>query len=118
VQTIGVYSVQVGSSSGRVEGCDVVTTAMKGMVRVTGGRFRMGSTDYYLEERPVHEVEIGDFWIDDHPVTNAEFRRFVRATGHVTVGERSPNPADFPGAQAADLVPGSLVFADRQDRFR
>jgi formylglycine-generating enzyme len=89
----------------------VVTTAMKGMVRVTGGRFRMGSTDYYLEERPVHEVEIGDFWIDDHPVTNAEFRRFVRATGHVTVGERSPNPADFPGAQAADLVPGSLVFA-------
>jgi formylglycine-generating enzyme required for sulfatase activity len=43
-------------------------------------------------------------------VTNAAFRRFVTATGHVTVAERAPRPEDFPGAAAADLVAGSLVF--------
>jgi formylglycine-generating enzyme required for sulfatase activity len=43
-------------------------------------------------------------------VTNAQFRRFVRDTGHVTVAERVPDPADFPGADPAVLVPGSQVF--------
>ncbi|HET6728447.1 MAG TPA: SUMF1/EgtB/PvdO family nonheme iron enzyme, partial [Jiangellaceae bacterium] len=42
--------------------------------------------------------------------TNAEFRRFVKDTGHVTVAERAPDPADFPGADPQDLVPGSQVF--------
>jgi formylglycine-generating enzyme required for sulfatase activity len=48
--------------------------------------------------------------MDEHPVTNAEFRRFVKATGHVTVAERAPNAADYPDADPTMLVPGSLVF--------
>ena len=48
--------------------------------------------------------------MDDHPVTVAEFRRFVKATGHVTEAEKAPNPADYPDADPALLVPGSLVF--------
>jgi formylglycine-generating enzyme required for sulfatase activity len=43
-------------------------------------------------------------------VKNEQFKRFVKATGYLTVAERQPNPADFPGAPAANLVPGSLVF--------
>jgi formylglycine-generating enzyme len=86
-------------------GTYVVKTATKGMVLVPGGRFRMGSGDFYPEERPIHEVAVSDLWVDEHPVTNAQFRRFVKATGHLTVAEQAPDTADFPGAAAADLCP-------------
>jgi formylglycine-generating enzyme required for sulfatase activity len=48
--------------------------------------------------------------MDATEVTNAEFARFVAATGHVTDAEKKPTLADVPGAKEADLVPGSLVF--------
>src|SRR3954454_17612305 len=80
------------------------------MVELPGGTFRMGSERFYPEERPVRDATVGAFWIDRHPVTVAEFRRFVKATGHVTVAERAPEAADFPGADPKQLVPGSLVF--------
>ncbi|WP_425301872.1 formylglycine-generating enzyme family protein [Nocardia wallacei] len=89
---------------------DAAVAVRKGMVRVEGGEFAMGSRDFFPEERPVREVAVGSFWIDIHPVTNAAFHRFVRETGYVTVAERALDPADFPGADPADLVPGSLVF--------
>ena len=80
------------------------------MVWVPGAAFTMGSNDFYPEERPVHRVSVDGFWIDEHPVTVAEFRRFVKESGHVTVAERSPDPAEYPDADPALLVPGSLVF--------
>ena len=46
----------------------------------------------------------------EHPVTVAEFSRFIDATGYVTVAERPLEPAMFPLADAVDLVPGALVF--------
>ena len=82
----------------------------KDMIELPGGTFRMGSDDFYPEERPVREVSVQGFWIDRHPVTVAEFRRFVRDTGHVTWAEQPPDPADYPDADAELLVPGSLVF--------
>jgi sulfatase modifying factor 1 len=96
-----------GAAPGGVASAD---PRLKDMVWVPGGTFRMGSADFYPEERPVHEVSVGGFWMDDHPVTVAEFRRFVKATGHVTVAEVAPDPDDYPGADPALLVPGSLVF--------
>ncbi len=80
------------------------------MVRIPAGTFLMGSEDFYPEERPVHLATVEGFWMDEHPVTNAEFRRFVRATGYQTVAERPPDPADYPDADLDLLVPGSLVF--------
>jgi formylglycine-generating enzyme required for sulfatase activity len=80
------------------------------MAWIPGGTFRMGSDDWYPEERPVHWATVDGFWMDEHPVTVAEFRRFVKAIGHVTLAERAPDPADYPDADPADLVPGSLVF--------
>jgi formylglycine-generating enzyme required for sulfatase activity len=80
------------------------------MVWVPGGTFRMGDERFYPEERPVHAVTVDGFWMDRCQVTNREFSRFVEATGYVTVAERSPDPALYPGAPPENLVPGSLVF--------
>src|SRR6187401_3699004 len=85
-------------------------TLLRDMRWITGGTFRMGSADHYPEERPVHDVAVDGFWMDVHQVTVREFRRFVKATGYVTVAERPLEPADYPDADPDLLVPGSLVF--------
>jgi len=80
------------------------------MVWLPGGRLLMGDDRYYPEESPIVERQVGGFWVDTHPVTNAMFRRFVAGTGYVTVAEQAPDPEDFPHASEEELVPGSLVF--------
>lgn len=87
-----------------------MTAPLKDMIRIPAGAFLMGSDDHYPEEAPVRRVAVGGFWIDRYAVTNAAFRRFVKATGYVTVAERAPDPAAYPGAHPASLVPGSVVF--------
>jgi sulfatase modifying factor 1 len=80
------------------------------MVWIRAASFSMGSNDFYPEEAPVHQVAVASFWIDLHPVTNAEFRRFVKATGYVTLAEQVPDRVQYPDADPDLLVPGSLVF--------
>ena len=80
------------------------------MAWIPAGTFRMGSEEFYAEEAPVRRVTVEGFWIDERPVTVAEFRRFVKATSYVTVAERPLDPAEFPHADPKALVPGSLVF--------
>jgi formylglycine-generating enzyme len=80
------------------------------MTWIPAGEFAMGSADFYPEERPVHAVVVDGFWIDTRPVTVAEFRRFVKQTGHVTTAEQELDPVAYPDAQPDLLVPGSLVF--------
>jgi formylglycine-generating enzyme len=87
-----------------------VTPARHGARLLPGGEFRMGSDRFYPEEAPVRTAVVPELWVEENPVTNAAFRRFVKATGHVTVAERPPDPRDFPGADRADRVSGSLVF--------
>lgn len=82
----------------------------EGMRFVPGGTFAMGSERFYPEEAPVRKVRVDGFWIDETPVTNAEFARFVAATGHVTVAEIAPDPKDYPGMLPGMDQPGSLVF--------
>ena len=88
----------------------VANRSTETMAWVPGGRFRMGSDDHYEEERPVHDATVDGFWIDRHTVTNRAFAEFVEATAYLTSAERPLDPRDFPGAPAANLVPGSMVF--------
>jgi formylglycine-generating enzyme required for sulfatase activity len=91
------------------------------MVFVPGGEFSMGAADprglehggheAMDDARPIHRVYVDAFWMDASEVTNAEFARFVKATGYVTVAEQTPTREEFPSAPAASLVAGSVVFA-------
>src|ERR1700710_2672712 len=99
----------------------VASSAYPGMRWVPGGSFRMGSDHHYPDEAPAHRVTVDGFWIDRIPVTNVEFRKFVSATGHITMAETVPDPKDYPGARPEMLRAGSLVFrppnqaVERQD---
>ena len=84
--------------------------ALDEMLRIAGGTFRMGSDRHYPEEAPSHLVTVDGFWIDATPVTNAQFRKFVEATGYVTWAEIAPDPKDYPGALPHMLKAGGLVF--------
>src|SRR5215467_16103840 len=101
-------------------GCQVNRKAPPGMAWIPGGAFLMGTNDKesFPNERPAHLVQVQGFWMDAHDVTNAEFSRFVEATGYVTTAERPINWEDLrkelpPGTPKPDgsaLAPGSLVF--------
>ncbi len=81
---------------------------LRGMRRLPGGEFTMGSDRFYPEERPRRRVRVDGFWIDETPVTNRQFAAFVEATGYRTLAERGVGP--IPGAPSYASVPGSLVF--------
>lgn len=80
------------------------------MVRIDGGTLLMGSQEFYPDEAPVHERQVASFFIDRYQVTNAQYAQFVDETGYVTVAEQELDPADFVGADPADLVPGAMLF--------
>jgi formylglycine-generating enzyme required for sulfatase activity len=83
---------------------------LRKMVLIPGGKFLMGSDNFYPEEKPVHEVTVDSFYIDIYAVTNEEYEKFVDDTGYVTIAERPLKAEDYPGAKPELLVPGSLVF--------
>jgi formylglycine-generating enzyme required for sulfatase activity len=81
------------------------------MVWVPGGTFWMGCEPCGMPDAlPEHLVTIDGFWMDATPVTNAQFEMFVRATGYVTVAERTPDRREFPGVPPDKLAAGSAVF--------
>jgi len=94
--------------------------APDGMVWIHGGEFSMGSDassealcglpGVTRDSQPVHRVYVDGFWMDKTEVTNEQFDRFVKATKYVTVAERTPTAAEFPGAPPENLVAGSVVF--------
>lgn len=80
------------------------------MAWIPAGKFTMGANDGQPDEQPLHDVKVRGFWMDRYEVTNEQFSKFVEATGYRTTAEQNPDPAQFPGAPAENLVPGSVVF--------
>ena len=70
------------------------------------------------DSRPIHRVYVDGFWMDKTEVTNEQFAAFVKATGYVTVAERTPRAEDFPATPPENLVAGSVVFSLRIRPFR
>jgi formylglycine-generating enzyme required for sulfatase activity len=98
----------------------VAVATAEEMVLIPGGEFTMGSEAEYAQanEKPAHRVKVSPFFLDARPVTNAEFAKFVEATGYVTVAERPVDweemkkqvPPGTPKPPDEMLLPGSLVF--------
>ncbi len=84
--------------------------APRDMSWIPGSTFRMGASNFYPDEQPVHRVRVDGFWMDTTPVTNRQFSAFVEATGYRTFAEIPPRAEDYPGALPEMLHPGSLVF--------
>lgn len=91
------------------------------MVLIPGNTFTMGARERQFarkDEFPQHRVKINSFYMDIHPVTNAQFRLFVESTGYVTTAEMAPDweemkqqlPPGTPKPPDSLLVPASLVF--------
>ncbi len=112
----------VGTFTPTVPGAGAPGPAPEGMVWIPGGEFSMGAQDppdmndtvgmqATTDSRPVHRVFVDGFWMDATEVTNAQFAKFVNATGYVTVAEKAPRAEDFPGAPPENLVAGSVIFS-------
>src|ERR1700693_2361013 len=96
------------------------TRLPKGMVWIPGGEFSMGAQDppdmtpvamqAAADSRPIHRVYVDGFFMDKTDVTNAQFAEFVKATGYVTIAEKTPTAEEFPGAPPENLVAGGVVF--------
>jgi sulfatase modifying factor 1 len=83
----------------------------EGMVFIHGGTFRMGSdSDRFPEEKAADNVSVSSFCIDAHEITNAEFAKFVKATGYKTVAELPLSKEEFPDLPDEQRLAGSLVF--------
>lgn len=92
-----------------------------GMVWIKGGEYLMGSSNEggRTDEYPRHKVKVSGFWMDATEVTNAQFKKFVEATGYVTIAEKAPDweelkkqlPPGTPQPDESQLVAASLVFA-------
>ena len=87
-----------------------------GMVHIRGARFNMGAVPVRPEEGPAHSVRVAGFWIDPTDVTNAQFARFVTATGYRTLAERPLDGVKYPGLTQEQRRPASLVFVGAKGR--
>ncbi|MGC4073017.1 MAG: formylglycine-generating enzyme family protein [Nibricoccus sp.] len=124
VLLFGVNTCKRGDQSALHAAAPASATVPADMVRIPGGTFTMGSDAAYAfsNEAPAHQVTLKPFMIAAHPVTNAEFARFVAATGYVTVAERAIDweelkkqvPPGTPKPPDDQLQPGSLVFKPTQ----
>jgi formylglycine-generating enzyme required for sulfatase activity len=52
------------------------------MVLIPAGEFKMGSNDQLPSEEPVHNVNVSAFYMDKYEVTNAQYKLFMKETGH------------------------------------
>lgn len=80
----------------------------EGMVYVPGGVTDIGSEEGNPDELPMFRARVPAFLMDKHPVTVAQFREFVEATGYVTQAEQFGDAGVFdPKTRDWKLIAGA-----------
>ena len=99
-----------------------ILEAPDGMVWIPAGTFQQGAVAHdkiaMAHEKPQHNVSVDGFFMDITEVTNAQFSKFIRETGYITVAEREivweemkvQLPTGTPKPHDSILQPGSLLF--------
>lgn len=95
--------------------------APSGMVLIPGGTFAMDSElpGSRMDEKPVIKVTPDGGWLDACDVTNADYRKFIDATGYSTIAERPIDweeikksvPSGTPKPSPERLQPGAVIFS-------
>ena len=86
-------------------GCQTsVPPPPKGMVYFKGGEATLGAADGLPNEQPVFSAQVDGFYLDAHPVTVAQFREFVQATGYRTEAEKFGDAGVFNVDKLQQLV--------------
>ncbi|MCU0417457.1 MAG: formylglycine-generating enzyme family protein [Cytophagaceae bacterium] len=121
IETTPLTSIPAGTFGETVlNTLDIPSPSKNNMVFIPGGVFYMGTLaaneslcsvkGITNDAVPIHPVYVDAFWMDTHEVTNAEFARFVEATGYVTIAERRLDEKEFPDLSEEERKPGSVVF--------
>lgn len=100
--TLGIGDSQVSPVDGMI------------LMYVPAGTFQMGAEDGYRDERPVHEVELPAFWIDQTEVTNSKYALCEAAGACARPRRKSSNVIDlyYGGEPYADYP---VIFISWQD---
>jgi formylglycine-generating enzyme required for sulfatase activity len=69
---------------------------LKKMILMEGGTFLMGSNAGKSYEKPVHEVFLDPFYMDETPVTFGDYEKYIKAGGCVSFFDRSYRSSSFP----------------------
>jgi formylglycine-generating enzyme required for sulfatase activity len=75
------------------------------MLAIAAGSFEMGSNAGSPDAKPAHKVDVAAFQIDEFEVTNADFRKFVEATGYETEPEKTGDKSWDKFAEGKDNHP-------------
>lgn len=117
-----LFSCRNNTNSDIIINCPDNIAKPKGMIWVPGNTFTMGAKDGDFlalpHEKPAHSVAVDGFFMDETEVTNAQFRKFIDATGYVTTAEipidwekmKKTLPEGTLKPHDSILAPGSLVF--------
>lgn len=124
VGIINVIMLIIGLSSCKEYNNVNASTSKDGMVFIPAGTLEMGGDNEQADpnEYPKHKVAIDSFLMDETEVTNEQFKRFIEATGYLTIAERPLNwdemkkqlPPDTPQPPDSLMQPGALVFHKTQ----
>lgn len=81
--------LQVSAYTPKIEANKVIDPILNEMAMVPAGSYLRGSEQGARDEKPRHQIEVNDFAIDLHPVTNEQFIRFLQVMMSEKDGDNS-----------------------------